>query len=156
MVDKTAIRRQVQQAMETALTYAAVIAQDTINAYLSDLEQHIGKIPSNTSSDLGWEPLDNETEAGHRFWYKTGAVANSIVSKVTIEKDRIRVVAGLPRGAPGYQEALWNEFGWSPHNSSKVVRRALFVPLAEHHLLELNVKLKETFAKMKLNIKVKI
>ena len=156
MVDKEAVRKQLEKAIQSTLAQAAVLAQDTINAYLLDLEQHIGKIPGTNTSDLGWQPLDQHEDPGHTFWYKTGNVASHIISTITIDKNRIHVVAGLPSGAPGYQEALWNEFGWTPHGTHRVVRRALFVPLAEHHLLELNAKLHEQFSKMKLKIRVNI
>lgn len=153
MVKLAAIEKQILQQV---LMQAVPIAQQTINNYLTDLEQHIGKIPATGASDLGWAPLDEDTEPGHRFWYETGAVAKHIVSKVEIVGNSIVARAGLPAGADGYQEALWNEFGWSPHGTSKVVRRALFIPLAEHHLRELNALLKERFSTMKINLRIKI
>lgn len=136
--------------MEQALLQAVPIVQEAINKYLEDLEMHIGK----ASSDLGWSPLKDTTD--RKYWYETGAVASHIVSRISIEGNRILAVAGLPQSAPGYKEALWNEFGWSPHGTTKVVRRALFIPLAEYNVRELNVLLKKRFATMKLNIKVKI
>jgi hypothetical protein len=153
------IRQQIDKIMQGVLLQTIPIVQDTVNSYLRDLEQHIGKISGKSSiSDEGmrWEPLDEDTESGHKFWYETGAVAKHIIAKMTVEKNRIIAVVGLPKGAPGYREALWNEFGWTPHNSSKVIRRALFVPLAEHNLRELNVLLQQRFAKLKLRIQVNI
>ena len=50
MVDKEAIRKQLEKAIQSALAQAAVLAQDAINDYLLDLEQHIGKIPGTTYS----------------------------------------------------------------------------------------------------------
>lgn len=143
-----------QRLLQQVLQQAVELVQQTVNNYLLDLEKHIGKIPGTGSSDLGWQPLDPDTEAGHKFWYETGAVAQHIISKVIIKGDRIIAIAGLPEGAPGYQEALWNEFGWSPHGTSKVVRRALFIPLAEHHLRELNEQLAQKFSNIKVKIRI--
>lgn len=148
------IGRLEQRLMQQILQQAAGLVQQTINNYLMDLERHIGKIPGTGSSDLGWQPLDPDTEPGHKFWYKTGTVASHIESRIQISGNRILAVAGLPEGAPGYQEALWNEFGWTPHGTSKIVRRALFIPLAEFHLRELNEQLAQKFANVKLNIRI--
>jgi hypothetical protein len=149
MVDKEAIRKQLEKAIQAALIQVTDIAQEAINDYLDELAVYMGV----TSPKLGWAPL---TPGDDKFWYKTGTVAEHIVSKITIEKNRVHVVAGLPSDAPGYQEALWNEFGWTPHGTSKVVRRALFTPLAEQHIKELNEKLYNKFSKMKLNIRINI
>lgn len=156
MVDKGKIKTTVEQALNKAVVQALPLVQETIDKYLFDLEAHIGKIPGTGSSDLGWKPLDEDTEAGHRFWYETGAVAKHIVSSVSIVDNKIIAVAGLPSSAPGYQEAIWNEFGWMPHGTSKLVRRALFIPLAEVHIRELNELLKRKFSKLTLQIRVKI
>lgn len=149
MVDKEAIRTQLEKVIHNALLKVTDMAQDTINNYLEELSIYMGV----SSPKLGWAPL---TPGDDKFWYKTGNVANHIMSKITIEKNRIHVVAGLPSGSPGYQEALWNEFGWTPHGTSKVVRRALFMPLAEQHLKELNEKLHDKFSKIRLNIRINI
>jgi hypothetical protein len=153
------IRQQMEKILQGVLLQTVPIVQQTVNNYLKDLEARIGKIPGTSGFsdvDLRWEPLDEDTESGHRFWYETGAVATHIIAKVVVDKNIIKAVVGLPKGAPGYREALWNEFGWTPHNSSRVVRRALFVPLAEHNLRELNVLLQQRFSKLKLRIRVNI
>lgn len=149
MVDKEHIRKQMEKVLQNALSQATILAQDAMNAYIENLEEYMGV----TSPKLGWAPLH---EGDTKFWYKTGALRGHLVSKVTIEKNRIHVVAGIQSGAPGYQEAIWNEFGWTPHGTSKVVRRPLFIPLAEEQLRELNMLLKQKFSNMKLNIRVKI
>lgn len=147
MVNRAKIKLELEKAIQKALQQTTALAENTINNYLLDLERHIG----GTTTDMGWQPL---AEGDTKFWYETGAVASHIISKITIEKNRIHVVAGLPKGVPGYQEALWNEFGWTPHGTSKVIRRALFVPLAEYHIKELNTLLHEKFSKIKLNIRI--
>lgn len=158
MVAGDNIKGAIKRAQQRVLAEALVMVQDTIDNYLSDLEQHIGKIPGESGyadTEVAWAPLDEEADTGQKFWYETGAVAKHIVSKVVVDGNRISAMAGLPSGAPGYQEALWNEFGWSPHGSSKVVKRALFTPLGEHHLAELNAMLVEKLSKIRITIRVK-
>lgn len=150
------IKKILDNAVQQVLAQVTVVVQETISNYLSDLEQHIGKIPGTGSSDLNWEPLDPDTEAGHTFWYKTGNVARHIIANVTVSNGRVHAFAGLPSDAPGYQEAIWNEFGWTPHGSHKVVRRALFIPLAEYHLRELNEILSTKFSNIPVNIRIKL
>jgi hypothetical protein len=149
MVDREAIRQQLEKAIQAALLQVVDLAQNTMNEYIENLEMYMGV----TSPKLGWAPLH---EGDTKFWYKTGTLREHLVSKITIEKNRIHVVAGVPHGAPGYQEALWNEFGWTPHGTSKVVRRPLFIPLAEEQLKELNALLQQKFSRLKLNIRIKI
>lgn len=142
------IKHKVEIALQQALQQAAILAQNTINDYIEELENYMGV----TSPKLGWAPLH---EGDDKFWYKTGAVAQHITASISIDKNRVHAVAGLPSSAPGYKEAIWNEFGWTPHGTSKIVRRALFIPLAEVQLIELNSELRNKFSKMKLNIRIK-
>lgn len=149
---KERLREEINRVLQLALVQAANLAQEAVDAYLMDLEAHIGV----TSSELPWAPLEPDKDQDGKFWYETGAVAENLIVRVTMENGRIHAVAGLPSTAAGYQEALWNEFGWTPRNSAKLVRRALFVPLAEHHISELNKTLNERFSRLKLNIRVTI
>lgn len=144
------VKTKIQAVLQQVLQQAVSLVQTTVDNYLADLESHIGV----TSSNLPWAPLEPDKEQDGRFWYETGAVAENLVVKVTVENGRIRAVAGLPSSAPGYQEAIWNEFGWMPQNSTKLVRRALFVPLAEHHIDTLNTTLSERFSNLKLNVRI--
>ena len=143
------IRQKVEQAVQQVLQMAAIQAQNTINSYIAELEASMGV----TSPKLGWAPLH---EGDDKFWYKTGTVASHITASIHISKNHIHAVAGLPGHAPGYQEALWNEFGWTPHGTHKVVRRPLFVPLAEMQLRDLNDRLHKQFSTMKLKIRIRI
>lgn len=158
MVAGDKIRAAIKAAQQRILSEALILVQETIDNYIQDLELYIGKTSGASgysNSDLTWAPLVTTEGQDQKFWYETGNVASHIISKVEVDGNSIRAMAGLPSDAPGYQEALWNEFGWSPHGSSKIIRRALFVPLSEHHLTELNALLAEKIATVRIKIRVK-
>jgi hypothetical protein len=143
------LKQKIESSLEQVLQQVAMLAQNTINEYIEELEMSMGV----TSPKLGWAPLH---EGDTKFWYKTGAVASHIIASIKIEKNHIHAVAGLPSNVPGYKEAIWNEFGWTPHGTNKLVKRPLFIPLAEIHLRELNLRLRTKFSRIKLKIRIHI
>ena len=151
MVSKSKVRALITQAVEKALLNALPLVQEAVDTYVKDLERNMGV----SSPSLGWMPLDPDS-SDDKFWYETGSTSSSLVSSVSIAGNKIIARAGLPSSAEHYQEALWNEFGWMPRNSTKLIRRALFIPLAEMQLRELNTKLTALFSNTRLSIKVKI
>lgn len=154
-----AIETAVKNAKQAILQEVILAVQETIDNYLLDLQGHIG-IDAGASgfsdTEVSWAPLDLESAQDTRFWYETGSVAKHIISAVEVIGNKVHAMAGLPSSAEGYQEALWNEFGWTPSGTSKIVRRALFTPLSEHHLRELNTLLEQRVGSIKIKIRVKL
>lgn len=136
------------------------LVQEAVNAYLDELAEHMGNIPgtsSYTDADVSWQPLDEETlKTDPKFWYKTGRAAKSIVVNMSVTGDRIRAFAGIPSSSDAIQEVLWNELGFTPSNGDKLVRRPLFIPVAERQLAELNTKLRETLRNARLRVEIPV
>ena len=150
----------IQAVINAGLAKAAIQLQpvitQTVDAYLLELRAHMGHIPGTndySDEDVKWEEL-KDTEGN--FWYETGAAANSIVIKTVPYRKGFKILIGIPPGAPGYNEAMWNEFGWHPKNGEKLVRRALFIPLGEDHLRTLTQRLQKVVSKYTIRIKVNL
>lgn len=145
------IRPKVMRLVETAV-------KNTVDNYLKDLEAHLGTIPGATGytdSEVSWEKLDLEAdEAGNKFWYRSGGVARSVVVNIRVSDDGVRVFAGVPKGSASYNKALWNELGFTPADGDGLIRRPVFMPLAENHIEELVRRLRELTNKMQLRVTV--
>ena len=153
------LEKVIDKAKNDILAIAVQLVQETIDNYVNDLHSYMGLEAGETGysdREVSWAPLDLESDQDSKFWYESGTTAGNIVSKVVVDGNKIYAMAGLPSESEGYKEALWNEFGWSPHGSSKIVRRALFVPLSEYHLRELNILLQERIGTIKMKIRIKL
>ena len=121
------------------------LVQKEIESYLKDLEKHMGTIPGAqgySDGSVSWEALDEETlEDSPKFWYQTGAAKNSIVVNLKVSETSIQAFVGVMEGSKGYKETLWNELGFTPKNGNRLIRRPLFLPLADIHKAELKAKL---------------
>lgn len=121
------------------------LVQAQVNAYLADLEKHMGPISGATGySDgaISWDALDEDTlKESPKFWFESGKAKRSISVNIKLTANSITAFVGVSEGSEGYQEVLWNELGFTPENGDKLIRRALFVPLAEVHKAELQEKI---------------
>ena len=134
------------------------IVQGQVDLYLQDLEKHMGVISGvsdYTGSGLHWQALDEETiEDAPKYWYKTGKAKRSIAVNIQLTEDSVQAFVGIAENAPGYQEALWNELGFTPRNGDTIVRRPLFFPLAEEHLDIVKEKIKKSIAAQTLVVEI--
>lgn len=140
------------------LAQIEAIVQLQVNAYLADLESHMGVIQggsSHTEKGINWQALDKETlQEGPLFWYKSGAAKNSIVVNLRVNREKIEVFVGVPSSSSAYQDVLWNELGFTPQNGDHLVRRPLFIPLADIHIKELQEKIYAELGKTKMTVEI--
>lgn len=146
------IRTQVMPKLETAI-------QNQVDAYLNDLHRHMGSIPGDkayTDTKVRWDALDEtQLKEAPKFWIESGKAKRSVSVNIKVEGNSIQAFVGVSEGAEGYQEVLWNELGFTPENGDKLIRRPLFIPLAEVHKIELQNKLKSMLGKSTINVEIK-
>lgn len=147
--DKTAIKQQV---LTLAMSKIQAVVIQEAEAYLLDLQKHMGVIEgSGPYSDkaVRWSALDKESlEKEATFWYESGAAKKALVIKISTDGNRITAFTGIQKGSSAYDEVLWNELGFTPGNSDRLIRRPLFFPLADVHKAELNKRLNSTLAEL--------
>lgn len=142
--DVDAIRRTTR---ELALNRTVVIVKETVNEYLQEVRAHMGTISGETphsENGIAWEELSHDAlaDGSTNFWLESGALKNSLIASVTVTAEGlIRVFAGVPRSSEHFDEALWNELGFHPHNSDKLLRRSLLLPLADEYIGKLQERL---------------
>jgi len=134
------------------------IVKEEIDLYLQDLEKHMGRISgaaSYTGDGLHWEELDDESlEDSPTYWYKTGKAKQSISVNLQVHEDGVSAFVGIAENAPGYQEALWNELGFTPRNGDTIVRRPLFFPLAEEHKAIIEARLRKSLISKPITLEI--
>lgn len=136
------------------------IIKDVVEEYITELEQHMGSIPGAAAyrdEHVAWAPLELEPdETGHKFWYETGETARAVVVNIRVSKGSITVFAGIPSSSHAYDKALWNELGFMPQDGDHLIRRPLFIPVAEAHSEELRRRITEYVKTTKLRVSVPI
>ena len=134
------------------------VVQMQVDLYLQELAKHMGVIPGTsdyTGDGLHWEALDDATlEDSPKFWYNTGRAKQSISVNVRAQGNVVTAFAGIAENAPGHQEALWNELGFTPRNGDTIVRRPLFFPLAEEHLHVLQEQIRDALASQTIVLEI--
>lgn len=146
------IEKQISEALQPIFDEVLKEVESTVNSYLEDLKIAMGS----TNSKYGWMPLIEAEDQDDKFWFKTGKTEQELYVSISIEGNKIKAKAGLPSSSERYQIALWNEFGWHAGTKGKLVKRPLFIPLAEQHVAELNTKLSNIIKNRKLHIRIKI
>ena len=146
------IEKQISKALQPVFDEILKEVEITINNYLEDLKASMGS----TSSKYGWMPLIEAEDQDDKFWFKTGKTEQELYVSLKVEGNKIIAKAGLPSSSERYQVALWNEFGWHTGTKGKLVKRPLFIPLAEQHIAELNTKLSNLIKSKKLHIRIRI
>lgn len=146
----------VQGKIITAVTE---VLTKSIDGYISELMARMGSIPGGsvyTDKAVRWQALDEESlkEEG-TFWYESGGVSESLVMGIQVNGSTVKAFAGIPKTSEHYLKALWNELGFST-SDGKLVRRPLFIPLAEIHLAEVNKNLQATLRQLRLEVKVPV
>lgn len=135
------------------------VVQQQVNAYLNDLEKHMGGIEGSrayTDGAVRWDALDEtQLKEAPKFWIESGKAKRSISVNLKVEGSRINAFVGVSEGSEGYQEVLWNELGFTPENGDKLIRRPLFIPLAETHMAELRETLLSTLQNTSINVSIK-
>jgi hypothetical protein len=130
-----------------------------IDEYMENLHEAIGTIPGNAPTIMAgsnWTALSMPYGRSKNFWYESGELDGCIAVMLNETPTGMNVVAGVPADSPAYMEAIWNEFGFYPRNSHKLIRRPLFVPLAEELVVKLNEILQERYSNIKLTIRLKV
>jgi hypothetical protein len=144
-----------EQALNLVMQMEPTITS-AIDMYVKDLHSIIGGISSNSSAEvLGvmWKPLQKK---GKTFWFETGEVENAIAVGYKVTATGVQVIAGVSPDSPAYDKTLWNEFGFYPHDSDRLIRRPVFEPLATEQVRELNNLIKKSFSKLKVTIQLKV
>jgi len=145
------VRPRVIRLMES-------VVRQTVDAYLRDLSQHMGGIMGDkpySDGEVHWDALDQEQLEDHpRFWIESGKAKRSITANIKTTANSIDAFVGISEGSEGYQEVLWNELGFTPENGDKLIRRPLFIPLAETHLEELKKRIRESMSSQVINIRI--
>ena len=152
MVNRSNIEKRITTALQPMFDEILEAIENTVNSYLDDLKSSMGA----TSGKYGWAPLVEADEQDDKFWFKTGKTEQELYVAVSVKDNKITAKAGLPSSSDRYQIAIWNEFGWHVGSVGKLVKRPLFIPLADQHLAELNVKLANIVNGKKLHIRIKI
>lgn len=151
-------RRALERIKPKVMGLVESAVKDVVNEYIKELENHLGTIPGAadyTDADVSWKKLDLEAdEASRKFWYKTGGVARSVVVNMRVSDTGIRLFAGVPKDSTHYDKALWNELGFTPKDGDELIRRPVFVPLAEEHVDELLRRLRELTKNIRLQVMV--
>lgn len=132
-----------KQAMNIIANLEPVVIS-VVDQYVSKLKSAMGGI--NTA---GWMPL---TKGDSKFWHETGGLENAIAVAFQVTTTGISIVAGIAPDSPHYDKAVWNEFGFYPQDSDRLIRRPLFEPLAELQVIELNALIRKNFSGQKLHL----
>ena len=146
------IRPQLLGKVET-------LVQRSVDAYLKDLERHMGTIPGSgayTDTVVRWDALDEtQLKQAPKFWVESGKAKRSISVNIQMDSNSIHAFVGISEGSEGYQEVLWNELGFTPENGDKLIRRPLFIPLADLHKAELQEQLRSLIGRQRIEVKIK-
>lgn len=147
------VRKQVTAKVED-------IVKSVVEEYISELEQHMGNIPGASAykdEHVAWAPLELEPEeVGHKFWYETGETARAVVVNIRVTEKGVRIFAGIPSTSHAYEKALWNELGFTPQDGDHLIRRPLFIPVAEAHSEELRKRITDYVKTTKIRVSVPI
>ena len=145
------VRPQIMARIES-------VVRSTVDSYIADLERHMGGIHgASPYSDgkVSWDALDEtQLKEAPRFWVESGKAKRSVSVNVKLTDRSIKAFVGISEGAEGYQEVLWNELGFTPENGDKLIRRPLFLPLAEAHKAELQQRLNSLISSYKITIRI--
>lgn len=158
-IDASRIKAKVLASAQSALqAKAEEVVTNAINNYVADLEAHMGSISGASGYSEGkirWSPLSPESlEKEDSFWYESGKIRNSLV--VNIETNGGRISASLAiADKEAYNEYLWNELGFTA-DSGKLIRRPLFIPLAEEHLGNIREQILKELAGIKLEVRMTV
>lgn len=148
----------VRKALPLVMQVLERAVQLQVDMYLTDLEKHMGFIHgAKPYSDeaVHWDALDAETlESSPKFWYESGKAKRSIAVNMKVEGNQVSAFVGISEGSEGYQEVLWNELGFTPKNGDKLIRRPLFLPLAEVHKAELQESVRAAMSNMQVTIRI--
>lgn len=140
------------------LTRIESLVQTAVDSYIGDLEKHMGGIHGASpyaDGKVSWDALeDTQLKEAPRFWVESGKAKQSISVNLKVSDSSVSAFVGISAGAPGYQEALWNELGFTPANGDKLIRRPLFIPLAETHRAELQSKLTTMLAGTRISVRI--
>lgn len=135
---------------------ALVVAR--VNAYIADLESHMGTIHGGVNHNEGrihWDALDEETlEDSPKFWFQSGKAKNAIVVNLAVSGNKISAFVGVMSNSSAYKEVLWNEFGFTPEDGDKLIRRPLFIPLADFHKKELQEQINQTLRSQPITVEL--
>jgi hypothetical protein len=153
--DKKSLIKLVRPRVMQQLTE---LVNQTIDAYLEDLQSHMGTIEGSSAyaqKNLRWAPLDEETlEESPKFWYESGKAKKAIIVNMKFDSNGFQAFVGIPESSEAFQEVVWNELGFTPENGDKLVRRPLFLPLADIHKKELQSKIRSTIARTPIRVKI--
>lgn len=145
------VRKQVTAKVEG-------IVKSVIEEYITELEQHMGSIPGAAAYRdelVSWAPLSlKPDETGHKFWYETGETARAVVVNIRVSEKGVRIFAGIPSSSHAYDKALWNELGFTPQDGDHLIRRPLFIPVAEAHTEELRKRISDYVKSTKIRVSV--
>lgn len=147
-----ALKAKVMTRIESAV-------RNQVDAYLTDLERHMGGVHGGRpykDGKVSWDALDEtQLKEAPKFWIESGKAKRSISVNLQMEGNSINAFVGVSSGAEGYQEVLWNELGFTPQNGDKLIRRPLFIPLAEVHKAELQEKLRSMLQNTTIRMEIK-
>jgi hypothetical protein len=141
---------QIMSQLESAV-------QTQVDAYLKDLENHMGIHGGSAYADgkVRWDALDEtQLKEAPRFWVESGKARRSVSVNMKVSNNTISAFVGVSSGSEGYQEVLWNELGFTPQNGDKLIRRPLFIPLADAHKAELQKKIRNLMSKMTVKAEI--
>lgn len=147
------VRKQVIAKLEP-------VVKGVVEEYIAELEAHMGTIPGATAykdEEVSWAPLSIQPDKPRqKFWYETGETANAVIVNMRVSEKGISVFAGIPKTSKAFDKALWNELGFMPQDGDHLVRRPLFIPLAESHIEELNKRIADCVKNTDLRVTVQI
>jgi len=154
----TSIPKSLRQRIMTQVMVKVEAAiSNQVDLYLMDLQRHMGGVHGGSPYSDGkvrWDALDEtQLKEAPRFWIESGKAKRSISVNMKVGPDSVRAFVGISEGAEGYQEVLWNELGFTPQNGDKLIRRPLFIPLAEAHIKELNQALQQTLQNTVIHVR---
>ncbi len=148
----------LKQILPEILPKVEALVTAEIDAYLDDVAAHMGLVYGGsdyTDGRIKWEALDTETlERSPRFWYDSGQAKQAVTVGMQVTDNGIQAFVGIASTSSAYDQALWNELGFTPHNSDHLIRRPLFLPLADEHKSALQEKMKRALSRMTINISV--
>lgn len=148
------------QVKKQVIAKVESIVIGVIEDYIKELESHIGTIPGAAGyrdEDVNWAPLvlSKDKKAGN-FWYETGETARAIIVNIRASNTGVKVFAGIPSTAGAFEKALWNELGFTPQGGDHLIRRPLFLPLAEEHSEEIRRRVTQYVKTTRLKVSVPI
>ena len=148
----------VKQVRPQIIARLEALVQSAVDAYLQDLTRHMGGIIGSgpyQDGKVSWDALEEtQLKEAPRFWVESGKARSSVTVNIKVSDTEINAFVGISEGAEGYEEVLWNELGFTPENGDKLIRRPLFIPLAETHKVELQNKINNQIRGSKISIRI--